>query len=54
LAPPFQRWACRLKIWSSTYPRYFQLCCTYCESWCMPWIWKCRYCISIHQWQESM
>jgi len=33
---------------SSTCPRSFQLCSIYCDSWCIPWIWKCHYCIFVH------
>ena len=34
--------ACKRKSKSSTCPRSFQLCCIYCDSWCIPWIWKCH------------
>jgi len=40
--------ACKRKSQSSTCPRSFQLCCIYCDSWCIPWIWKCHYCIFVH------
>ena len=41
--------ACKRKSQSNTCPRYFQLCCIYCDSWCIPWIRKCHYCIFVHQ-----
>ena len=44
-----RREACRRKIRSSTCPRPFQSCCIYCDSWCIPWIWKCHYCIFVHR-----
>jgi len=31
---------CKCKSQSSTCPRSFQLCCIYCDLWCIPWIWK--------------
>ena len=36
------------KSQSSTCSRSFQLCCNYCDSWCIPWIWKCHCCIFVH------
>ena len=41
--------ACKRKSQSSTCPRSFQLCSIYCDSWCIPWIWKCHYCIFVHR-----
>jgi len=35
--------ACKRKSQSSTCPRSFQLCCIYCDSWCIPWIFKLVY-----------
>jgi len=32
-----------------TWPRSLQICCIYCGSWCIPWIWKCHYCILVHR-----
>jgi len=37
--------ACKSKRQSSTCARSFQLCCIYCDSWCISWIWKCHYSI---------
>jgi len=37
------------KSQSSTCPWSFQLCCIYCDSWCILWIWKCHYCIFVHR-----
>ena len=44
-----RREAFRRKSQSSTCPRSFQLCCIYCDSWCIAWIWKCHYCIFVHR-----
>jgi len=41
--------ACNRKSQSSTCPRSFQLCCNYCDSWCIPWILNCNYCIFVHR-----
>ena len=40
--------ACKRKSQSSTCPRSFQLCCIYCDSWCIP----CSRCCSRSQSQK--
>jgi len=41
--------ACKRKSHSSACPRSFQLCCIYCDSWWILWIWKCHYCIFVNR-----
>jgi len=41
--------ASKRKNQSSICPRSFQLCCIYCDSWCITWVWKSHYCIFVHR-----